>query len=177
MSEEQGSAVFQLYVIRHAAAEEPFSSAPDSHRALTANGRERFRKTARKLARKVRSIELILTSPLVRAVQTAEILAGEIGHQWVRVLPQMAGGPAQAVLDSVLGMTGKHRSIAVVGHEPQVTELLARSLRLGPEEEAAIHFRKGTVVLVEVRGPKAEVRWSIRSGSVHPGLPEAKGDD
>jgi phosphohistidine phosphatase len=177
MDDERTAGVLQLYIVRHAAAEEPSSSVPDALRALTAKGRERFRKTARKLATKVRSIELILTSPLVRAVQTAEILAGEVGHESVRVLPELSGAhPAQALLEAVSGLGGKHRSIALVGHEPQLSDLLARYLRL-EDQASAIHLRKGAVVLLEVSGSSAQARWWMRSGDLYPGLPELKGDD
>jgi len=172
------AAKLDLYVVRHAAAEDAPSGMPDAHRALTVKGREKFRKTARKLAAKVRSIDLIFTSPLVRAVQTAEILAGEVAHEAVSVLPALAGHPAQEVLDAIEGMRGDHASVALVGHEPQVTELLARSLQLPPDQAAAIQFRKGAVVLVEIGGASAaEPRWWIRGGGFHPGLPGGTDDD
>ena len=182
MSNEQKEDVLQLYIVRHAAAEDPSPGVPDAHRALTEKGRERFRKTARKLGTKVRAIELILTSPLVRAVQTAEILAGEVGHESLRVLPELGGAhPAEAVLQAVSRIRGEHRSIALVGHEPQVSDLVIRSLRLEPDAASAIHFRKGAVVLLETSGssssPHAQARWWMRAGEVHPGLPEMKGDD
>ena len=182
MSDEQRADVLQLYIVRHAAAEEPSPGVPDAHRALTAKGRERFRKTARKLATKVRAIELILMSPLVRAVQTAEILAGEVGHESLRVLPELGGAhPAQAVLEAVARIRGEHRSVALVGHEPQVSDLVIRSLRLEPDAASAIHFRKGAVVLLEMSGSPgaapAHARWWMRAGEVHPGPPEMKGDD
>src|SRR3954452_8755214 len=121
-------AKLELYVVRHAAAEDASAGTPDASRALTAKGRDRFRKTARKVAAKVRSIDLIFTSPLVRAVQTAEILAGEMAHEAVRVLAALAGHPAQEVLEAVERMRGGDASVALVGHEPQVTDLLARAL-------------------------------------------------
>src|SRR5881227_57194 len=158
----------ELYVVRHAAAEDAQAGKPDAYRALTAKGRDKFRKTARKLAAKVRSIDLIFTSPLVRAVQTAEILAGEVAHEAVRVLPALAGHPAQEVLAAIEKLRGGHGSVALVGHEPQVTELLARSLALSPDQSASIHFRKGAIVLVEAGDGPPEARWWIRGSDFHP---------
>jgi phosphohistidine phosphatase len=181
MDDERNSSGLQLYIVRHAAAEDPSPGVPDGHRALTEKGRERFRKTARKLSGKVRSIDLILTSPLVRAVQTAEILACEVAHESVRVLPELAGHPAQALVEAVSRADGKHRSVALVGHEPQLTELIATYLRLEPDRASALHLRKGAVVLLEVSGPakspKAQARWWMRSGESHDGLPEMAGEE
>src|SRR4051812_19864292 len=101
----------ELYIVRHAAAEDVPAGTPDAYRPLTTKGREKFRKTARKVAVKVRSIDLIFTSPLVRAVQTAEILAGELAHDAVRVLPALAGHPAQEVLDAVERLRVGHGSV------------------------------------------------------------------
>jgi hypothetical protein len=67
-----------LYLLRHEEAE-PAASGPDGHRTLTANGRTRMHRTGRRFAQLGEPIDLILTSPLVRAVQTAEILAT---HLW-----------------------------------------------------------------------------------------------
>jgi phosphohistidine phosphatase len=74
-SDTQGGRMIELYFVRHGIAVERIPGVPDSFRELTGKGRRRFRKTARAFAQLGRSLDLILTSPLVRAVQTAEILA------------------------------------------------------------------------------------------------------
>src|SRR5512132_2307889 len=70
---------YELYLVRHGVAEERGDAWPDdSKRPLTDDGMARMRKAARGLARLGVGLDLVLTSPLVRARQTAEILAGAL---------------------------------------------------------------------------------------------------
>ena len=67
---------YELYLIRHALAEERSDAWPDdAKRPLTGDGMARMRKAVRGLARIGLSVEVVLSSPLVRARQTAEIVA------------------------------------------------------------------------------------------------------
>src|SRR3981189_1223644 len=79
----------EIYLVRHGIAVDGESDGPDAFRPLTGKGRRRFHKTARAFARLGRKLDLILTSPLVRAVQTAEILAGETEPEEVAVLAEL----------------------------------------------------------------------------------------
>src|SRR6266403_3213768 len=88
LSPEAGH-VMQLYVVEHGIAVEGGEGIPDEWRPLTDRGRRRFQKTARAFGKLGRKLDLILTSPLVRAVQTAEILAGETEHGEVGILPEL----------------------------------------------------------------------------------------
>ena len=69
----------QLYVIRHAVAEDVAADGDDHARPLTRKGRRRFARLVQRLARAGMAVDLIATSPLVRTRQTAEILAEELG--------------------------------------------------------------------------------------------------
>src|SRR5260370_16940096 len=127
--------MIRLYLVRHGAAEDAAAGAPDALRALSLKARRRFHKTARSFGRK---LDLIFTSPLVRAVQTAEILAGEAKHGALSVLQELAPEQsAEAVLKAVSKRAGKSGSVALVGHEPQLSRLLAALARL-PAATAAI---------------------------------------
>src|ERR671929_2162184 len=79
----------QLYLVRHGIAVEGGDGIPDDFRVLSDKGRRRFQKTARTFGKRGRELDLILTSPLVRAVQTAEILAGATAHGEVGVLEEL----------------------------------------------------------------------------------------
>lgn len=114
-----------LFIIRHAKATER-GGMPDPYRPLTSKGRrdalalgERLRKADVKLA-------AIVTSPLVRAVETAELVA--VGLEFDDGLDVAAElsptHDAQAVIDEVLLARAEHGAVAVVGHEPQLGELL-----------------------------------------------------
>src|SRR4051812_19466672 len=104
----------RLFLVRHGIAEE--KAANDDWRVLTDKGRRRFERTARAFGRS-EHVDLILTSPLVRAVQTAEILAGEVDHRAMRVLEELAKGHGpEDLLAAVAKAAGKAGSVALVGH-------------------------------------------------------------
>ncbi|HEX8087437.1 MAG TPA: histidine phosphatase family protein, partial [Blastocatellia bacterium] len=77
----KGSLRMELYVIRHAIAQQlgRKNDFADEKRALTSEGRERMREAAKGLCKLGVEFDVILTSPLVRAVETAEIMAAALG--------------------------------------------------------------------------------------------------
>ncbi len=165
--------MIRLYLVRHGAAEDAAAGAPDALRALSLKARRRFHKTARSFGRK---LDLIFTSPLVRAVQTAEILAGEVKHGALSVLQELAPEQSpEAVLKAVSKRAGKAGSVALVGHEPQLSRLLAAIARLPAAMAAKLDIRPGAVVRVDVselpRAKKADARWWLKSRGRHKGLP------
>jgi hypothetical protein len=86
-----------LLIVRHGIAEdrETFTTTGkgDAERPLTDTGRRRFRRSARGLKRLVESIDLLGTSPLVRAVETGSILQDVLGRAQIERLPQVAPTP------------------------------------------------------------------------------------
>jgi phosphohistidine phosphatase len=97
--------------------------------------------------------DLLLTSPLPRALSTAEIAA----RAWRRVRPTpepvFANGTVKGML-AALARQPAGATVAVVGHEPSLSELLAHLLGRGGA--GALVFRKGGAALVEVPGSPAE---------------------
>src|SRR5512142_104906 len=139
---------YSLYFVRHAIAEERGDAYPDdTKRPLTPKGMTRFRKTARGLGALDVAIEHILTSPLVRARQTADILAAETsGKPTIEETDALAPGASYAQLTVALEACGRYSSIALVGHEPTLGEMVGRLLGMrGPVE-----FKKGAVCRVDV---------------------------
>src|SRR5437667_4924124 len=126
------------YLVRHGAADDAAPGVPDALRTLTAKARRRFRKAARSLGRKSGTLDLVLTSPLVRAVQTAEILAGEVEHDSFSVLPELAPGHDAAEALRAVSRARKEGSIALVGHEPQLSRMLAALARISEAEAAKL---------------------------------------
>ena len=140
----------QLLIIRHAiAVPRGTPGIPDEDRPLTPEGEEKFREAAEGLAKLVDRPDALLTSPWLRARQTAAIAAAA----WGRIEPEetaaLAGGSFEeqaAVLDEYPG----DATVAVVGHEPYVSELLARLL--GTRHDDRLEFKKGGAALVDVPG-------------------------
>src|SRR5204862_5047285 len=109
-----GGQSMEIYLVRHGIAEEGHEKLRDGSRALTDKGRRRFQKTARAFGKLGRKLDLILTSPLVRAVQTAEILAGETRHGDVAVLEELDPKfDVDAVRDAVAKRAEKSETVAL----------------------------------------------------------------
>ena len=176
LSPEAGH-IMQLYVVEHGIAVEGGEGIPDEWRPLTDKGRRRFRKTARAFGKLGRKLDLILTSPLVRAVQTAEILAGETEPEEVAVLAELDPKfDVQAVRNAIASRAGKAEAVAIVGHEPQLSSVLAA---LSGVSQAEIDLENGTIVRVDVStltdGASADPRWWLKpKGTRKKGLPLRK---
>jgi phosphohistidine phosphatase len=118
----------KLYVMRHGPAEEEADSGTDSDRALTAAGRKCVQSVARALLEAGEKPRDVRTSSLVRAVQTAEIVAIATNldeeHGTVRVRSELAPGGSGAYLARRLASEGRKR-VMLVGHEPDLSELVS----------------------------------------------------
>jgi phosphohistidine phosphatase len=136
----------KLLLVRHAIAfERDTPGISDALRPLTEDGIARFKKSARALGQLV-TADVVLTSPLLRAKQTAEILA----RQWAAVAVHEAeplGSGSRAHFEEVIGRLSNASVIAAVGHEPTLSEWTAEWL--GAASGAAFPFKKGGAALIE----------------------------
>jgi len=122
----------RVYLIRHAPAVDvpPGARFLDDLRELTPRGRRRFKQTARAFADLGEQIESLQSSPVLRAVQTAELLARHLRHTQVSVLEELRPGvSAVPVRDWLLQQ--RKESIALVGHGRQLRDLVR--LLVGPK--------------------------------------------
>ncbi|HZV80602.1 MAG TPA: phosphohistidine phosphatase SixA [Geobacteraceae bacterium] len=136
-----------LYIIRHAEAIERIPGGNDEIRALTSRGRDRFRRVGATLKNLGIVPDLIATSPLIRAVQTAEILASSISSTCEMIIvPDLAAGFSLPQLQDFLSSHANCRHVAIVGHEPALG-LLTREL-LG--SAVILSFKKGATLCLEL---------------------------
>jgi len=167
----------RLVVIRHAPAEDRAkfaeSSRPDAERPLTARGREKMIANARGLHAIVPSLDVLATSPCARAVETAEIVAREYGSIRVERVSVLEPGSRR---DDVLEWlrTGRpDATIAIVGHEPDLSELVA--WLVAGDEAPFFTFKKGGAALIELPSPvtpgRGVLRWLL-SPAVLRSLPQ-----
>lgn len=153
----------KLTVIRHAiAVPSGTEGVADDERPLTPKGRRRFEKVARGLAAICGGPDVLLTSPLPRAVETAEIAA----EAWGKVAPTSEPALAQGSVDQILAVLAQYppdQHVAIVGHEPTLSALLARLLGSTAVERFA--FRKGGVAHLDLPGSPGEggrLEWFTR---------------
>jgi phosphohistidine phosphatase len=143
----------KLFLLRHGEADWPDWNRPDHERPLTPEGKAEMRKIAALLKRIEISLDLILTSPLPRAAQTAGIVAEALGVE-LREEGALAPGFSAAELTKLLG---RHRveSLMIVGHEPDFSQVIA-DLTGG-----RIKLRKAGLALIELKESKAKLLWLL----------------
>jgi len=139
---------YELYLIRHAVAEERGDDWPDdTKRPLSEDGASRMRKNARGLARLGATVDVIVTSPLVRARQTADIVAAALNPRPPIVTADSLGpGGTYQAFTADLEKQSRRSRIAIVGHEPGIGELAARLIG----SRHPIGFKKGAVCRIDV---------------------------
>lgn len=137
-----------LYLIRHAIAAERGPKYPDDNlRPLTSRGIDKMREAARGFASLDPGIEVIVTSPLVRARHTSEIVLAELApapaHE---VLEELAPGHSPADLAEALDRYQSKSTIALVGHEPDLGRFAAWLIG----SNKPIPFKKGGMACFEI---------------------------
>ncbi len=162
----------ELLVVRHAIAEErevfAETGRDDSERPLTPVGRRKFERSARGLRRVVPSIDLLATSALARALETAEVLRRAYGLEEVARLKELEPDANPAALVRWLREQGGNPVVAVVGHEPHLSALVEYLLTAG--RRGFVDIKKGgacRLVLGDVpTAGRAELRWLLTAAQL-----------
>lgn len=156
----------KLLIIRHAIAEDRDAFARAGHsdalRPLTNKGRRRMSRIAAGLQQIVNSVDVLATSPLVRARQTAEIVAEAYGSIPAETVAALSGAAPPADLLPWLKANATAGVLAVVGHEPHLGKVA--SWLLSDQQRSFVSFKKGGAALLEFgsRAPEpgaARLRW------------------
>ena len=140
-----------LFLIRHAIAEERRAGLPDEERQLTDNGRERFKQMVQGLDRRDIRFDRVYTSPWTRAVQTAELLAPVTEGKLIAT-EGLAQSPDPDFFANLEGQT-----IACVGHEPWLSDTLAL-LTTGEPPGTWVRFKKGAIAWLRGKPSPANMR-------------------
>ena len=166
----------RVLVVRHAVAEDKAAfgatGAPDGDRPLTKDGRRKFRRVARGIVELVPDLGVLATSPLVRAVETAELLARRYakagGDPTATRLAALAPGKANSLLLGWLADQPRSAPVAVVGHEPNLGQFV--SWALTGLRDSFVEMKKGAACLIEfeddVRAGRAKLLWAMRPGQL-----------
>jgi phosphohistidine phosphatase len=153
----------KLLLVRHAAAVPTGTpGVRDDDRPLTPKGVAKFRVAAKGLARITGRPDVLLTSPLPRARETADIAAQAFKRIEPTVEPALVHGTVDDIL-AALGTRPPGATVALVGHEPTLSMVLARLL--GAVDGERLAFKKGGAALVDLPdGPSGGGRlvWFLK---------------
>ena len=146
-----------VYFLRHASAgQHTMNASQDEKRPLDEDGIKQSHDVGRALKALKIGVDAIISSPLTRALQTAEIVGEEIGHK--KIVKDAALRPDASYEDfqKLLGKFAGKKEIIVAGHNPNLTEFLNHLLADG-DGFHMIDMKKGAVAKVEIEssgGPK-----------------------
>ena len=153
----------QVYLLRHGIAEDHQPGKSDAQRELTSKGIKRLKDVLKQAAAYEVAPSLIISSPLVRARQTAEIAASELGYKET-ILETKALVPEsspEGVWDEIR-LHRDAREVMLVGHEPLFSSVYAYLLT---SPALDVHVRKGSIGHIEVDAnsprPRGILRWIL----------------
>jgi len=138
-----------LYLIRHGDAEPISTSKSDFDRKLTPKGKEAIKKASEGWKKIITSFDIIASSPLTRAVQTAEIIASVYGHKEKIITDKRltSGCRPEDVIDFVKSFD--EDEIVIVGHEPDLSKSLSA---LVSSNGMLTEFKRGSIVKINFEG-------------------------
>ena len=153
----------KVYLVRHAIAESSDSQQwpDDGQRPLTSRGERRFTKAARGIERIVDDVDVVLSSPHVRAWETAMILHKQAGWSLPIARLELTHGTPEVVAD-LLREYAFAGSVAIVGHEPYLSQCIADLVF--HHASPGIEMKKGAVACLmfeSVDPMNAELAWLL----------------
>lgn len=151
-----------VYFLRHASAGQKRSNpVQDDKRPLDKEGIEQCRYVGRLLNAMDTHVDLILSSPLKRATQTASFVGNEIAYeQKIELSPALKPSATYEIFRDMLHSLGEQEAVMVVGHNPNLSRFLSLLVTNGASDSAT-DMKKGGVARVEI-GPKRSVlQWLL----------------
>ena len=140
-----------LYILRHAIAGDRESfDGPDSERPLTKEGARKMKRIAKELRKLDIKFDVILSSPFVRARETAEIMAKQFHSENILKLSSHleVGGDPAALIHEINTSYKKFDRILLVGHEPYLSGLI--SMLVSGRTELSITMKKGGICKLSI---------------------------
>jgi phosphohistidine phosphatase len=156
--------IMKLYLLRHAIAEDRKDGRDHPDRRLTPEGIAQSRKIGKFCEKNNLRFNRILSSPFQRALQTAETLSSKLKRppaieiaDWLHM--EM---PISLALPALCERSSEHKSLLLVGHEPDLSRLIVTLL--GIPDASKVKIRKGSLTLISTTGQglaTCQLRWSI----------------
>ena len=166
----------KIYLIRHAAAVELDKEVvEDSFRYLSHAGRNHSHEIAKKLKEHNVHFDIIFTSPLVRALQTAEIFAHILNHKGeLKTAVELAGGASYSRFHQMIKRNSHHNKIACFGHAPDVNLFATGLINNNNVKELKLNFKNCSVCKIsyDIKKETGKFVWFLKSDTLE--LVEAK---
>jgi phosphohistidine phosphatase len=140
---------YELYIMRHGVAVDRGSAgfSDDTKRPLTPEGKKKMKEISSGLVRLGFDVDWIVSSPLIRSAETADIVAEELGARAPKdFCDALRPGGSPEALITFLAKHANRKRVLVVGHEPDLSELAARLIGAG--RHANLAFKKGGCCLI-----------------------------
>ena len=159
----------ELYFLRHGIAVLRGTKGyeNDSDRPLTPKGRKRMRQIAAAMRVLEIEIDLILSSPILRARQTTDIVSKSVGRE-VKFSEAVADGDPERIIDEINTTYHRAKSIMIVGHEPDLSSMI--SLLISGGTGCHVTMKKGGLCKLSISslqaGQCAVLEWLLTPGQL-----------
>lgn len=155
-----------IYILRHAIADDVSASGLDRDRVLTPEGIEKSRSSAKAMRKLGLEFDAIFSSPFARALQTAEIVAAELGCSKLIQTREVLGSGCrpEAALEDLRKAAAGNASVLVAGHEPMLSALV--SILVSGSPHLSITMKKGGLCKLTCVRPEpgsARLEWLLTS--------------
>ncbi len=149
-----------IYFLRHASAGERFvNPKKDEKRALDKEGLDQCGYVGRALAAMDVQVDVVISSPLKRATQTASLVGNEMGYEGkLQIETALRPGASFADFRRMLEKYAALESVMVVGHNPNLSQFLGAAISESGGE-ASIELKKGAVARVDMRRSSGTMQW------------------
>lgn len=151
-----------VYFLRHASAgQHVIDPRKDEKRPLDKEGIEQCGHIGRALAAMDTQVDVVISSPLKRATQTASLVANELGHEGkLQIDNGLRPGTTYADFLKLLAKYQRFEAVMVVGHNPNLSEFLSRLVSGGTTREV-VDLKKGAVARVETARQRGVLQWCV----------------
>jgi len=157
----------EIYIIRHAAAAELDSEiVEESYRYLTIHGRNHCRIVAGRLKDMKIEFDIMLSSPIIRAVQTAEVFATVLKYNGeIKTAIELIGGNSFTKFVKMLKRYSHFNKIAVFGHAPDVNNFCTNLIKDHDIKDLTINFKNSSVckIVYDLEKESGRLMWFLNS--------------
>lgn len=156
------SSAMNIYFLRHASAgSRKANPAADELRPLDSDGIQQCGVIGRALAAIDVKLDIVISSPLKRAIQTAEVVAREIGYEdRIESSDALLPDADYRAFEQLLRSQAKKDEIMVVGHNPTLSEFLSLLIS-GGASHTAVDLKKGAIAKVPMEGNSSPLQWCL----------------